>query len=62
MRQFGDPRTNAIKALVWRESISFGETREYARQVTALYNLYRARIASGAVEILMPRHLLGSRK
>ena len=44
------------------ESISFGETRDYARRVTALYNLYRARIASGAVEILMPRHLLGSRK
>ena len=62
MREFGDPRTNAIEALVWMESISFGETREYARQVTALYNLYRARIARGAVEILMPRHLLGSRK
>ena len=62
MREFGDPRTNAIEALVWMESISFGETRDYARRVTALYNLYRARIASGAVEILMPRHLLGSRK
>lgn len=61
MREFGDPRTNAIQPLVWMESISFGETRDYARRVTALYNLYRARFANGPVEILMPRHLLGSR-
>ena len=61
MREFGDPRTNAIEPLVWMESISFGETRDYARRVTALYNLYRARFANGPVEILMPRHLLGSR-
>ena len=38
-----------------------GETRDYARRVTALYNLYRARFANGPVEVLMPRHLLGSR-
>ena len=62
MREFGDPRANAIEPLVWMESISFGETRDYARRVTALYNLYRARIANGPVEILMPRHLLGSRR
>ena len=62
MREFGDPRTNAIEPLVWMESISFGETRDYARRVTALYNLYRARFANGPVEILMPRHLLGSRQ
>lgn len=62
MQEFGDPRTNAIEPLVWMESISFGETRDYARRVTALYNLYRARFASGPVEILMPRHLLGSRR
>jgi soluble lytic murein transglycosylase len=61
MREFGDPRTNAIEPLVWMESISYGETRDYARRVTALYNLYRARFANGPVEILMPRHLLGSR-
>ena len=61
MREFGDPRTNAIQPLVWMESISFGETRDYARRVTALYNLYRARFANGPVEVLMPRHLLGSR-
>ena len=41
------------------ESISFGETRDYARRVTALYNLYRARFANGPVEVLMPRHLAG---
>ena len=62
MREFGDPRTNAIEPLVWMESISFGETRDYARRVTALYNLYRARFANGPVDVLMPRHLLGSRK
>lgn len=62
VREFGDPRTNAIEPLVWMESISFGETRDYSRRVTALYNLYRARFANGPVEILMPRHLLGSRQ
>ncbi len=41
MREFGDPRTEAIDAIDWIESVPFTETRNYVRRVLESMQVYR---------------------
>lgn len=41
MRAFGDPRTEAIDAIDWIESIPFTETRNYVQRVMESMQVYR---------------------
>jgi len=47
IRDYGDPRTNAIDPIDWMESIPFSETRNYIQRVMENLNVYRARLNNG---------------
>ena len=41
MREFGDPRTEAVDAIDWIESIPFTETRNFVQRVLESMQVYR---------------------
>lgn len=43
IRQFGDPRSDAVDPVVWVELIPYQETRKYVQRVLGNYLVYRAR-------------------
>jgi soluble lytic murein transglycosylase len=51
-RTFGDPRATEIDAIDWIEQIPFTETRNYVQRVMENYQIYKARIGSGRLDIV----------
>ena len=57
VRDFGDPGTTGVDSTIWIESIPFRETRNYVKDVTARYNLYRALLTGQSVRVYTPNYL-----
>ncbi len=49
MRAFGDPRDPGIDVIDWIEQIPFNETRNYVQRVLESLQVYRLRMAKGAM-------------
>ncbi|MCG8444053.1 MAG: lytic transglycosylase domain-containing protein [Caulobacterales bacterium] len=57
INDYGDPRSGAVDPIDWVESIPFSETRNYVQRVMENLQIYRARLADGAVPITLPQDL-----
>ena len=61
MREFGDPRDPNVDPIDWIHRIPFEETREYVQKVISNVQVYRARIASGAMPLGIASDLVRAR-
>jgi soluble lytic murein transglycosylase len=61
MREFGDPRDDAIDPIDWIYRIPFEETREYVQKVLSNLQIYRARLAPKPMPIALDDDLARAR-
>jgi soluble lytic murein transglycosylase len=59
IRDFGDPRSDAVDAIDWIETIPFEETRNYVMRVTESIPVYRARLSGKTGQITLSADLEG---
>ena len=60
MKDFGDPRTDAVDIVDWVEFIPFNETRNYVMRVTESLPVYRARLGKDPLPLPFSHELVGS--
>jgi len=61
IREFGDPRDPAVDPIDWIHRIPFEETREYVQKVLSNVQIYRARLGSGPVKLMVTSDLARAR-
>jgi len=61
IREFGDPRDPKIDPIDWIHRIPFEETREYVQKVLSNVQVYRARIGSGPMKLMLADDLVRAR-
>jgi soluble lytic murein transglycosylase len=59
MASFGDPRSEAVDAVDWVETIPFNETRTYVMRVTESVVIYRAKLKGKPVPVAITSELTG---
>ncbi len=57
IREFGDPRDPKVDPIDWIHRIPFEETREYVQKVLSNVQVYRARIGSGSMKLMLAADL-----
>ena len=58
VREFGDPRDPKVDPIDWIHRIPFEETREYVQKVLSNVQVYRARIGSGPMKLMLAEDLI----
>ena len=58
IREFGDPRDPKVDPIDWIHRIPFEETREYVQKVLSNVQVYRARMGSGPMKLMLADDLV----
>ena len=62
VRQFGDPRDNAVDPIDWIERIPFTETRDYVHKILESAQIYRSRLDRAPARLQLAEDLHRGRK